>query len=253
MASVQLQVRAKKDTSSQEALLIEYEPEAARLESAVYRDQNQKVAQDAGQQQEAAEYLTPHDPVTFDSIPSVDQYGTCEPDSDTTVPLELSLEVLFHRDGIGTTGDKCHDMIAPTMGTRLQTVAQQLRSWFSASKCTSKGACIAHFWVPGQALPLSAMFPVPVSTKAADERTEALHQWRHMLHTATLSSTERPLFRLGQRVRFGVCPQEPPITCQSVLIRFQAQRHSYDNFAWYLIYCPAGSILLLHGNSLPVL
>ena len=205
VAAVQLQLTAKICGSSH--IRVEYEREAVHLESAVYLHQSQLGPK--ADRQQAAEVFTPYAPATFATTPSSAPYVSYDPDSRTSVPWDLSLEVLFQGGCSGTTGTKCHHSIASTMGARLRTVAQQLELWFSSSKSASKGACIAHFQLPGHAVPLSVLYPMSISTPAADERTEALHQWRQMLHTATLCSTDRPLFRPYQRVRYGACLQGP--------------------------------------------
>lgn len=217
VASVQLQLAAASARSSQDVEQIDIEHEAERLESAVYLNQFMQPPQAGnavltdGQlppkagcpQQHTAQVVMPYAPATLASTPATAPHVTYEPDSHTCVPLELSLEALFHLTGNTTSDTKCQAKIGSTMCARLRTVAQQLELLFESSKSTPTGACIAHYKLPGQAIPLSVLYPMPMSTAAADERTEALQQWRYMLHSATLCSTERPLFRLGQRLRFG--------------------------------------------------
>lgn len=182
-------------TSLHDHARIDLEQEAQRLQHTVYHGTG-------GQQDHAS-----NTEVLMPDVPEAQATeSTAEPhESSDNAEIYFSLEVLVHVTGSEdcASSDEVKQAIASSMSDRLRTAATQLESWSESSKCTPTGACITHFQLPCQAAPLSVLYPVPINTPASHERTEELQKWRRTLHIATLCSTDTPLFRLGQRLRFG--------------------------------------------------
>jgi hypothetical protein len=118
----------------------------------------------------------------------------------TLIPFHFQALLYLDKD----QADDCiQRTCAQVAAARFQEAAESLQQWMSATGNVPTGAVLAHYQLPGQTIPLTALQPIPTNASDSDESNPLLQNWRRQLHNATSQPLDRPLFRLAQRHRFG--------------------------------------------------